>query len=225
MRTSVPSILLFTAVAIFLLAGTVSADTIIAVAPPTDNESFFLGNYSAWCCEMGETFLAPTGADHTLESVTYYSAESFPMSYSLDIFNVNGTSLQGAPIASVPGTIPNVGYSVGDPVPVTVDMGGITLNAGGDYAFVLMTSLSNTIGGIYMAAWVNGSQYADGVALLANSNTTVTPVSYADLAFSLDFDSGPTGASVPEPATLMLFGAGLVGVARRLRRRSATGVV
>jgi hypothetical protein len=173
----------------------------------------------------GETFSAPTNGDFNLQNFGFWMADPI----------VGGDIVLSAYIAtwtdSNAGTLlyssPSMDYPNTGEAELTFSTGGLALTPGAEYVAFLSVSQyyglssgagrvdagSATIPGGGFAWYNNGGNFAE---LFTNSwnDYGVTP----DWAFTAAFNNASGG--VPEPGTLMLLGAGLLGLVGLRRRLS-----
>ena len=177
----------------------------------------------------GEEFIAPGGA---LQSLTYTFASGSAGNLELVVAAWNGTRAVGPALYTSGLTF----YNGSPNTPVTWSGINLSLTTAASYiAFVTVAVPGNTTGN-YLSGATSGAGFLGssgngglGGAFYYTNSTGVDPLTQAtawssyfipDLLFSATF--GPAVASVPEPMTLSLFGAGLVGaVAFRRRKKKA----
>ena len=120
--------------------------------------------------------------------------------------------------------------------PYAFGTGGLDLTAGGTYIAVLSSAefadpsvrtfggIAESTGGVN-STYPGGAGYArislasDGLGGLTTGTWGHVGATNADLAFTATFVAAPIPSTAPEPATVTLLGAGVLGVAAVARRR------
>ena len=120
---------------------------------------------------------------------------------------IDGSLLPDAPATSDPLTV------------FDLSAAGLTVTAGETYAFVL-TGLGGASVADFNVLFTNTNPYAGGSELFFNGVNWSAQAS-TDIAFETFVDTSGVVVAVPEPASLALFGLGMIGLSA-LRRRGRT---
>lgn len=178
---------------------------------------------------VGQTFTVAGGATR-LDNFSFYIRHSVSTVnfqayvYAWDGTKATGSQLYQSAIMITPAT--DTGYQQ-----FTFDTGGIGLSSGSQYVVFLNSSYPFTAPIPFTGSSMplQGDTYAGGNFVYLNNSTNFsqifttpwgnfdgTALQGSDLAFRAQFS---TPEAVPEPATLILLGTGLAGVAAKVRRR------
>jgi hypothetical protein len=215
----------FAAAVLFALPA--KADLLISNTSTGNIGSF--GDFSAGSTPTyGETVTVVAG-NTWLQSFTYsvQNSSANPLSVEAYVFAWNGSAVTGpALFTSSPLNIAADGSNYD---PVTISGLNLNLTAGSQYYLAFSTiGLAGNVGGARFLTAADSS-YTGGTFEYNNDNTLAGLAiggdyngngNFGDLAFSAFFTSASaTAQGVPEPLTLSLFGAGLVGAVALRRRR------
>lgn len=173
----------------------------------TASEFTLFGSNPTWgWAEAAQSFSVPT-TENVLSRWTFYLGGS-GTNYKFSIVGMDG----GAPDVTQPL------FSVTNPWGVGAqEITGINLalTPGSQYAAVI-----DFLGYTDVSVFYGGDGYSDGNGFWGDISGANSWTSFPDLdlAFSVEFVSG---ASVPEPASIALFGLGLAGILVARRRKAS----
>ncbi len=222
------SLFLLISLAGVLIFSTAMATTIDTTSTFTTGGGASLGplNSNSYSWDVGQTFTLQSGDDTNLDSVTFYLANNSGESQQVTVSLYEGSSL----IAG--GTTIQLGDTTGNDSATDYDEyldcminyaasgNSISLTVGTEYLWVL----EGTSGTDVLVGAVNNNPYANGAAYVRSAGTTSWQNWHTekDVAFIMEL-SGDSGGqdAVPEPATMLLFGIGLLGVAGIGRKQKA----
>ena len=221
--------------AALVLFGSVGVSQAVPLIDTTGSwgDSYSIGNFGVPnTATYGQTFTV-TGAETSLNSFTFYvddrtepDAVNFQAYvYAWDGDSITGDALYASGAMSTTNNGGNDGYE-----PIQVNTGGISLASGNQYiAFLSASNLFES--GNASSTWraVTDDVYAGGGFFFFNNgrdfSLLTSPwdayLSDWDLVFKMEFSEPSGGDPVPEPATMLLMGSGLAGLAmRRFRKKN-----
>ncbi len=174
--------------------------------------------------DVGQTFTLQTGDDTNLDSITFYLANSSDDTQQVTVSLYQGSSYITGDTIQLGDTTTNGTTSYDDYVGCMIDYASsgtdINLTVGLEYLWVL----EGTSGTDVLVGAVKNNPYANGAAYVRSAGTTSWQNWHTekDVAFIMEL-SGDSGGqdAVPEPATMLLFGIGLLGVAGIGRKQKA----
>ncbi len=208
--------------AVFLLISSSHATTIDTASSWDGSQSLsWFGEINA--ATFGQTFTLNSGDDTVLDSVTFYINDFTnpdTVEFAFYLYKWTGTNITGDALytSSMYSTSGADGFES-----FTVDTGGVSLETGTDYVwFICASNFFDGISGESAVGAVS-STYGEGSWVFMHNGSDFSQLftgswqirSGMDLAFTMELSS----QTVPEPAAIFLFGAGLIGFAGAGRRR------
>ena len=224
------------AVAGTLMASTVTYDTTYAWDGSSTIQPFGVPNTTTY----GQTFFAPTGSNVDMNNFTFYlqGQPGTHLDIEAQIYAWSGSMTGGNPPQGAVGPalfdLPSLNFDgTGAFQAVTINTGNLSLIPGAAYIALFTVSNSpnyaNSNGtvafGDLLFQHVAGNG-GGGFNFYNNGNCysciNTTPwddfADFGDLAWTANFTVGQ--GSVPEPASLLLLGSGLLGLGRLVRKSS-----
>jgi hypothetical protein len=180
----------------------------------------------------GQTF--SVGSDNTLDSFAFWlddlNGPVFSVNFATYVMAWDGTKATGPVLysSSMTTTTNNGGQDGMERLDFST--GGLSLTSGDTYvAFMSASNFFNMEPGTAAAGFLDADVYADGEFVFLNNGddssewttedweTSVVPG--GDLAFVANFSNDNNSGAVPEPTSMLIWGAG-IGLALTVRRRN-----